>query len=199
MVMPGKYTIALSKKVNGVVTPLGEPQSFTAYVPEQDKMNPEDRKMLVEFQKKAAKLQRAFSGASQMVGELKNRLVSIKRALNETASSVDNLVSDALSLETRLNVIIRNFRGDQTKRSRNENSQLSISDRVNKAVYDMSSSTSRPTQTVQDAYIIANDDFTIELQKLRTLVEVDLPKLEKAMEAAGAPWTSGRLPEWKGE
>ena len=134
-----------------------------------------------------------------MSGELKNRLVSIKRALNETASPVDNLISDALSLETRLNEIIHNFRGDQTKRSRNENSRLSISDRVNKAVYDMSSSTSRPTQTVQDAYDIANAEFTLELQKLGTLVEVELPKLEKAMETAGAPWTSGRLPEWKGE
>ena len=199
MVMPGKYTITLSKKVNGIVTPLGEPQTFTAFVPEQENMILEDRKMLVEFQKKAAKLQRVFSGASQMAGELKNRLGSIKRALQETPASMDNLMIEALSIENRLNYIICNFRGDQTKRSRNENSQPSISDRVNKAVYDMSSSTSRPTQTVQDAYNFANEEFTIELQKLRNIVETDLPKLEKAMEAAGAPWTSGRLPEWKGE
>jgi hypothetical protein len=26
---------------------------------------------------------------------------------------------------------------------------------------------------------------------------VDLAKLEKEMEAAGAPWTPGRLPEWQ--
>jgi hypothetical protein len=63
----------------------------------------------------------------------------------------------------------------------------------------MSTSTSKPTQTVQDAYDIANPEFTTELQKLRTLVEVDLKNLEQAAEAAGAPWTSGRVPEWKGE
>jgi hypothetical protein len=34
------------------------------------------------------------------------------------------------------------------------------------------------------------------LAKLRTLVEGDLVKLEKALEAAGAPWTPGRVPEW---
>jgi hypothetical protein len=32
---------------------------------------------------------------------------------------------------------------------------------------------------------------------LHTLVEVDLTKLEKDMEAAGAPWTPGRVPEWQ--
>jgi hypothetical protein len=28
-------------------------------------------------------------------------------------------------------------------------------------------------------------------------MEVDLKKLEKALDVAGAPWTPGRLPEWK--
>ena len=58
-------------------------------------------------------------------------------------------------------------------------------------------STSRPTQTHQQQYQIATDDFAVELKKLRTLVQVDLTKLEKEMEAAGSPWTPGRLPEWR--
>jgi len=37
------------------------------------------------------------------------------------------------------------------------------------------------------------------LEKLRTLVEVDLVNLEKALDAAGAPHTPGRIPEWKPE
>jgi len=28
-------------------------------------------------------------------------------------------------------------------------------------------------------------------------MDVDLKQLEKALDAAGAPWTPGRLPEWK--
>ena len=30
----------------------------------------------------------------------------------------------------------------------------------------------------------------------RSQAELDLAKLEKDMEAAGAPWTAGRVPEW---
>jgi len=29
------------------------------------------------------------------------------------------------------------------------------------------------------------------------LIETDLARLEKQMEIAGAPWTPGRIPEWK--
>ncbi len=54
----------------------------------------------------------------------------------------------------------------------------------------------KPTQTHIDDYNIAAGEFAEELGKLRALVEVDLAKLEKDMEAAGAPWTPGRVPEW---
>jgi hypothetical protein len=54
----------------------------------------------------------------------------------------------------------------------------------------------KPTQTHLDDYTIAGAEFSEELGKLRALVEVDLAKLEKDMEAAGAPWTPGRVPEW---
>ncbi len=35
--------------------------------------------------------------------------------------------------------------------------------------------------------------------KLRSLIEKDLKEIEKVLDAAGAPWTIGRLPEWKGK
>ena len=58
-------------------------------------------------------------------------------------------------------------------------------------------STSRPTQTQIDLYGHAAAEFEGTLNALRQLIEVDLAKLEKQMEAAGAPWTPGRIPEWK--
>jgi hypothetical protein len=33
--------------------------------------------------------------------------------------------------------------------------------------------------------------------KLRKLIETDLKAIEKQLDAAGAPYTPGRLPEWK--
>ena len=46
-------------------------------------------------------------------------------------------------------------------------------------------------------YNAAAQDFEQTLAQLRQLIEGDLARLEKQMEAAGAPWTPGRIPEWK--
>ncbi len=89
------------------------------------------------------------------------------------------------------------MRGDTALRARNENTPTSISERRNEIVSGQRMSTSRPTQTQIEAYKIAGEEFRAELTKLRALIEVDLAQLEKAMEAAGAPHTPGRIPEWK--
>ena len=73
----------------------------------------------------------------------------------------------------------------------------SISERVFSIVGEQRMSTSRPTQTQVDDYNAAAQEFQQALGSLRSLIEGDLAKLEKAMEAAGAPWTPGRIPEWK--
>ena len=160
-------------------------------------MSVQNRLELAEFQQKVARLQRAVYGALQTANDLKTRLGAIKRALQETSAPVDSLVYSALAIESKVNDILRSLRGDATLRSRNENSPLSINDRVTKIVDDQRLSTSRPTQTQRDGYLIAGDDFKIELAKLKTLIETDMTTLEKQMEMAGAPWTPGRIPAWQ--
>ena len=58
-------------------------------------------------------------------------------------------------------------------------------------------STAKPTQTQMEQYNFAAQEFEPVLARLRRLIESDVVKLEKALEAAGAPYTPGRLPEWK--
>ena len=52
--------------------------------------------------------------------------------------------------------------------------------------------------TAQEQYQIASDILAAEIPKLRKLVEQDIKALEKQLDAAGAPPTPGRLPDWKG-
>lgn len=79
---------------------------------------------------------------------------------------------------------------------RNEPVPSSINDRVTNIMEGERFSLARPTQSHVDNYNVAAAEFAELLGKLRALVEVDLAKLEKDMEAAGAPWTPGRVPEW---
>jgi photosystem II stability/assembly factor-like uncharacterized protein len=197
LVMPGKYMASLAKRMNGALVPVSSPQEFTVYVEGQAQMNPADRATLVEFQQRVARLQRAVTGAVETANQLKTRLGLIKRALQETPAADARLSQDAIAIERRTNDILRTLRGDVAARARNENTPPSITERVGTIVNDQRMSTSRPTQTQMDHYAIASKDFEQALAQLRALVEGDLTKLEKAMEAAGAPWTPGRIPEWK--
>lgn len=199
LVMPGTYKVSVAKRVDGVITQLSQPQNFEVKVEGQENMSAADRAALVEFQQKTARLQRAVQGALEAGNALTPRFAAIKRALIETPSAPEQLLSDATALEKRKNEILRALRGDNALRQRNMNLPPSINERVGDIVGSQRMSTARPTQTSINQYAAAAQDFETTLAQLRQLIEVDLRNLEKQMEAAGAPWTPGRIPEWKPE
>jgi hypothetical protein len=165
----------------------------------QQAMSTSDHAALVEFQEKAVRLQRAATGATQAANALKPRLAAIRRAINETPSLPQRLQDDATALDRRTNEILRALSGDAAARQRNINTPPSINDRIGYVVGAQRMSISRPTQTQIAQYNAAAVDFENTLSQLRQLIEVDLARLEKQLEAAGAPWTPGRIPEWKNQ
>jgi photosystem II stability/assembly factor-like uncharacterized protein len=197
LVMPGTYSVRAFQKVAGVVTELGSAQNFKVQVEGSSSVSEADRAAQQEFNRKAARLYRAIWGALSAADNVEERLKQIREALHETPSAEKQLGSAADSIEQRNREILRSLRGDTEIAKRNEQVPTSINDRIQLVMEGERFSLARPTQTHVDAYNIAAAEFSEQLSKLRTLVEVDLVKLEKDMEAAGAPWTPGRVPEWQ--
>ena len=196
LVLPGKYSVRLFKRVDGTVTELAGPQSFTVVADGRSELSPADRAVQEEFQRKVSRLYRAVSGAINTADDVDARLKQIRKALADTPSA-DSLTAAADAIQQRNNEILRALRGDIALAARSENVPTSINDRVNSIMEGERFAIARPTQTHMDGYAIAADEFAQQLSKLRSLIQVDLAKLEKDMEAAGAPWTPGRLPEWQ--
>jgi photosystem II stability/assembly factor-like uncharacterized protein len=194
LVLPGKYSVRLFKKVEGTVTELGAAQPFTVIADGTSGVSPADRAAQEAFNLKVAHLYRAVSGAIHSANDLESRLKVIRQALRDTPSS-DAMLATADSIEQRNNEILRALRGDVIIAARSENVPTSINDRLQNIMEGERFAITRPTQTHLDAYAIARDEFNQQLAKLRALIQVDLAKLEKDMEAAGAPWTPGRIPE----
>jgi photosystem II stability/assembly factor-like uncharacterized protein len=197
LVMPGTYRVSLAKRVEGMVTPLAGPEEFRVVVEGSSAMDANDEKALHEFQQKVLRLERAVSGALEAANNLNGRVEQIKRALDHTPAVESKWKEAARALEKRNHEILRALRGDTALRARNENTPISIVERVEGIVDAERLSLARPTHTQREAYTIASQEFSQELAKLRTLMDIDLKQLEKALDAAGAPWTPGRLPEWK--
>ena len=196
LVLPGKYSVRFFKKVDGTVTEMGSAQSFTVLADGASAVSAADRAAQEDFNRKVSRLYRAFSGALSSANELQERLKGIRKALQDTPSS-DALLSQADSIEKQNNDILRALRGDIVIAARSENVPTSINDRLQGIMEGERFSIAKPTQTHIDAYNIASDEFTQQLSKLHNLLQVDVMNLEKAMEAAGAPWTPGRIPEWQ--
>lgn len=194
LVMPGKYSLRLFKKADGAVTELAGPQSFMVVGDGTSAIAPGDRAAQEEFQRKVARLYRAVSGAINSANEVQNQLPAIRKALQDTPSA-QSLTATADSIEKRSSEILRALRGDTALAVRNENVPTSINDRVTNIMEGERFAITAPTQTHQDAAAIAADEFAQQLNSLRTLVQ-DFARLQKDMEAAGAPWTPGRVPEW---
>jgi photosystem II stability/assembly factor-like uncharacterized protein len=200
LALPGTYTVSLARRVEGVTTSFGVSQSFKIVAWGPDAKNGDsvaERKALLEFEQKVGRLDKAVSAALGVASETASRLEQIKRALDHAASAEEKWRQTARSLEKQNRDILRALRGDTVLRGRNENTPLSIQERVRYALGAARQALSGPTQTQRESYRIAVEEFAEQLPRLRKLVEVDLKELDKTLDEAGIPWTPGRLPEWK--
>jgi len=196
---PGTYTVSMERRSGGALIPLGEPQRFQTVPLGKATLPYPDRKALLEFQRRTGRLQRAAMGAVRAAAEAQSRVDHLRKALLETPAADPVLSQETRELEAKLKDLMIELTGDPILRSRNEPSPPSIMDRVQQVVFGHWSSTSDATQTHRRDYDIAAAQFGPLLENLRNLIEVELASIEALAEAAGAPWTPGRVPEWQPE
>jgi hypothetical protein len=126
------------------------------------------------------------------------RVQLLKRALQETPGAGARLFTDVRTIEDSLQAIQDALNGDPTAARRQESSPPSLSERLRAFTGGAwSGNLSEVTATQQRQYDVVAAEFGAILERLRRVVEVDLQQIENAAEAAGAPWTSGRIPTWK--
>lgn len=195
--MPGVYQVFLSKNVNGVVTKLTDPVSFKAVVLENASLPAKDRAELVEFQKKVRKLSRTVNSSARVVNELSDKMKHFKVAMKSITAPDEELIAEIKAMENKIKEIQNKLYGDRSLRRLDKDAVPGILSQINGIVYEQWRSTSAPTQTQRDAYEIVADEFSLVLEDLKKLVKEDTVRIEKKLEEMGAPYTPGRIPEWK--
>src|SRR5262249_32312453 len=79
LVVPGEYTVSFERRVDGALTPFGEPQRFTVEALGLQTLKAADAAELLAFQRKTARLQRAVLGAVETAQEAQERLKHVKK------------------------------------------------------------------------------------------------------------------------
>ncbi len=198
LVMPGNYTVQLSRKVRDQWVDLSQPQKFRVYTEAETGMKPETLAELHKFQRKVARLDRAATAAVSYGNEMNGHLATINRALAQTPADTKPLRLESDALIRELTKVMIALRGDQVLSGLNEQTPSSILSRVREAASGSRMSSSLPSATHRAQYDIASAEFADALKQLKALA-ARFDTLQQKVEHSGAPWTSGRLPEWEPE
>ena len=196
-VMPGKYKVTMSLSIDGILNQVAGPVEFEAKVLNNVTLPANERSELVVFQKKVNDLNRAVNGAIEVSSDLKSRIELIKTAIKQTQNAPQNLIDEANRITDENTTLYRKLVDDEVLSKRNEPTYPSISARVGEVVYGMWSSTSAATNSYKQNYEIASEEFKPVLETLKRLVEIDLKNIENQLDNLNAPWTPGRVPDWK--
>lgn len=196
-VMPGKYKVTISVSINGILKEVAGPIEFEAKVLNNVTLPASDRNEMVAFQIKVSDLNRAINGAIEVSKDLKENIQILKTAIKQTKDAPQSLIDEANRIESENIAIYRKLVDDEVISSRNEPVYPSISARIGEVVGGLWSSTSAPTETYKQNYTIAADEFKPVLANLRQLVEIDVKNIQNELDRLNAPWTPGRVPDWK--
>lgn len=191
---PGMYTVTLYKRQAGALFVLGIPQSFKLKVLKNSPEITNNPQAVQNFHLNLTKLQRVVEGVSGKLKEINSRLAHLYKALELTTSADEKMRSELDSIREKLIQFKVKFNGDATISSRAEPVPWSVSQRVGRLFGGIIESQSDVPQGFKDSYEIAKSELSSSLKDFK-IIEAELNAFEKDIEAKGAPWTPGRLPD----
>ena len=168
---PGTYRVQMAKNVDGVITNLGEPQTFEVTPLNRATLPAKDWPAALDFQRKTARLQRSVLGAVQAAIEAQTRINAVQKALVDTPAADPKLSEQARALELRLRDIQEKLSGDAVLNRANEPTPPSLVNQIQGIVFGQWGSTSDVTQGALDDYNGTAEAFAPVLADLRKLVE----------------------------
>jgi len=191
MVAPGTYTVELTKRIDGVVTPLDGPKAFDVVRMREGALDGAEPEETAAFWKRLSEMQRRTTAAGQVIGEARAKIDAMQQALGRSQAPAGDLDAELYRTDQALYEIAEQLEGKQTMNQVGELQPPTIGQRMFVAMIGTGRSTYGPTPTHVRSLEIAESEFAEVRAELERLVEQRIPALEQALDDAGAPWTPG--------
>ena len=195
--VPGKYFVQAYKVIDGKFESLGAKTEFNCKLLDNVSLPAKDMKALGEFRRKVAKLENAIYSTNRAIDESDRRIALIKKSLLSAVNSKTDFIEKISALDKKIEDIKIVMNGDKSLSKRNENQTPSVNNRIDYILTGIWSSSSEPSQTQKDAYKIASEQLSGVLDSLKKLNNDGIAPIEKELDNIDAPWTPGRIPNWK--
>jgi photosystem II stability/assembly factor-like uncharacterized protein len=190
---PGSYSVSLAKRVEGEVTPLGRPQDFEVVPLREGTLPSATPKEVSEFTASLEQMRGAVRATRATIDEAQKSVGAIVDVLDRSREEHTKLDHRARKIRQQLNDLVVRLNGDRVRDSYGDPGPVSISRRLDVANTGTRFSTYGPTPTHLRSVEIARTQFAKLQRELDSLLKVELAGLEKELDAAGVPWTPGRM------
>jgi hypothetical protein len=190
-VLPGKYTVSLSKEQEGEITELAGPIEFKVeklYKGALEGMSEVDAQA---YRKEINLMREATSAASITLDEAKKKLAGMETALSRMPTPAAELYEELYQIKRQLAEFEEQVYGDPAKRELSEYDYPTVSQRLGVASGGAWNMNYGPTGTQIMCLEIAQEQFKALKADLKVIVEEEIPAFEQKLIDAGAPWMNG--------
>jgi hypothetical protein len=192
LVVPGTFTVSMQKRIDGVLTELGQDQSFNVVSIRKDPVLPgTTQEQRVVFEMQADELIRAATGSIAAIDEVIAELDATKSTL-ERSMTDGSLYEIANSIQQRLVVQRDRLSNNEIRAMHHVLNEMTVQERTMHARFASNVSAYGPTPAQQESLRLARKLYDEVVVELKQLVETDYAGLKQAMDVARVPWTPGR-------
>ena len=193
--LPGTYSVTLAKQVEGVVTNLSGPVSFEVVPLRKGALEGASAKEIAEFRTKLEEVQREVTLGGYMLEQSKKRMKAMQSAVGRADGDIGDLAQQVYTLNQQLMLLDEEINGSPSKNEVGEKEAASARSRMFTGFRGMGTSYG-PTKNHKKSFEIGAKMIAELMPKVKKMYEEDIPRLEKALLKAGAPWMEGMaLPE----
>ena len=194
-VLPGRYTARLALSGSDSVAPTSVETRVVVHADPLIQLSAAEYSALHALRLKAAAEQARVQGVVRTAEQLKDQMTEVKNAL-KNLTGADSLSRQATAIERDIDDILLKVRGRQGPAANDADDRNryapSIQQRVNAVANEIGDVTSPPTQLQRETLDLAMQDLAREVTRLNALITTRVPALNRGLDAAGVPWTSGR-------
>ena len=191
LVVPGSFNVTMQKRVDGVVTDLGQHQTFDVVSIREPTLPGSTQEQRVVFESQIDELIRASDGTVKAVDEIVAELDAVKEALESSTADV-SLYEIANSIQQRMTVQRERLVANETRDFFQDLGDVPLSTRLWHARFSPSSGAYGPTPEQRESLQIGRELYDDVAQKLSSLVDNEYAGLKQALDVARVPWTPGR-------
>jgi septal ring factor EnvC (AmiA/AmiB activator) len=195
LVTPGDYTVSISLVKDGSVELLVDKQAFTVKGLNNQTLLAENPDELKAFRAEMAELNRKVSGTEKVLGETKESIELIEKALLNYPNTDLSLLKSIREMKVSLKGLELLMWGDNARSSRDFETVPSISGRLGMVGYQIYQNTAGVTKTHRSNKQIAEKQYNALRTELNEIIG-ELNAIESQLEGI-IPYTKNKGADWR--